>query len=150
MEDAAENRPHPQHGEEIPGHQLPGDALGMLVLAEAHLQRSRHSQAGQQLQVVAVIAVVGVGDGQVVAVGSDVFEHHQFIAVGDARNGVHQHGVDPTEHGGVGGNADGQREHRDEREAGASPGHAKAVAQVLEKGPHDVYWAIAVPTPESV
>jgi hypothetical protein len=138
-EEPAEDWPDAEHGEVIPGDQLAADALGMLVVAEAHRFRPRYGQAGEQLQVVAVIAVVGVGDGQVVAVGRDALERYQLIAVGDAGDGVHQRGVDPTEHGGVGGDADGQREHRDQGEAGASPGHAKAIAQVLEEGPHGAY-----------
>jgi hypothetical protein len=81
--------------------------------------------------VVAVIAIVGIGVRNEFAVGSGGFERHQAIAVGHAGQRVQQNHLDPTEDGGVGGDADGQREHGDQREAGALAQHAQTIANVL-------------------
>ncbi len=75
VEEPAKDGPDPEHREEIPGNQLAADALGMLVLTEAHRFRPGHGQAGEQLQVVAIVPVVGVGDGGQVLAGGATFSN---------------------------------------------------------------------------
>ena len=49
--------------------------------------------------------------------------------------GLSKRGVDEAEDGGVGADAERQREHGDGREPGALGQHAQAVAQILKHGP---------------
>jgi hypothetical protein len=45
--------------------------------------------------------------------------------------------VNPTENRGIGGDAGGQRQYRDQSEAGAPQGHAETETEILDEGSHD-------------
>jgi hypothetical protein len=49
----------------------------------------------------------------------------------NAGNGIEQRRVDPTKDGAAGGNAQSQREYRDERKSGRTPQLTQRVAQVM-------------------
>src|SRR2546430_897970 len=55
------------------------------------------------------------------------------------RQRLEQHGVDRAEDGGIGADAEREREHGDEREAGASREGADRVPEILEQGVHHSY-----------
>jgi hypothetical protein len=55
-----------------------------------------------------------------------------MVAIGHTRQGVQQHHLNPTEDGGIGGDADCQREHGHQGESGASAQNAKAITKVLK------------------
>jgi hypothetical protein len=135
-EDAARQRMHAQHGEIVPRHQFAPHALALVVVANAQRPRLRHSQTGEQRQVVAVVAVIRVRSGEVVAVGSYRFERSQFIAVRYAGKRPHQHRIDPTENRGVGGNSNSQRQHRQKSEPRLAQRDTKSIAEILQQGSH--------------
>jgi hypothetical protein len=73
--------------------------------------------------VVAIIPIVRIGGCNSLAIGSRTFKRHHFSAVCNTWKRPQQNGVDPTENGSVGSNADGQRENRGECQTRAFEGN---------------------------
>jgi len=95
-------------------------------------------EPGNEAQVVAVIAVIGVRGGGEFAIGRDGFERRQFPALGRTWYGMDENAVDPTKDRSVGGDAYGQGEHGNQREARAAQQHAGAIVEVLGQSGHGI------------
>ena len=57
----------------------------------------------------------------------------EVAGVPHARNGIEQCGTDPTKDGAVGGDAEGESQHRHQRKAGRLQEHAQGVTDVLNQ-----------------
>jgi hypothetical protein len=69
--------------------------------------------------------------------GIPVLDRHQAVRLGVAQR-PEQHRIDGAEDGGVGPDAEGEREHDDQGESGTLEQAADAVPEVLQQGIHDV------------
>ena len=96
-------------------------ALRSSVGADAQRREASEGDSGDQLQIVAVVAVVEIGRvDQVLPGGGHGLNEGEFVRIADAREGVQQDGIDPTEHRRVYRNAQAEREDGDGREPGAA------------------------------
>src|SRR4051812_38941144 len=86
--------------------------------------------------MIAKVAVVGITVGDEFPVRSGAFEGHEFAASGYSGERAQQRRLNPTENGSVGGNADCQRDHGHQREAGALTQHSETKTNVLDKAGH--------------
>ena len=122
-----------EDGEEVSRNQFTPDALGVVLLADAEGRGSSHRDAVEEFEMVAEIAVVGVGVGHDLAVRCDRLERNQAAGIGDTGKRAHEDSVDPTKDRRGGADADGERDHCDGREGGISRHHAQAIAKVLHE-----------------
>ena len=127
-EESAGSGFYSQHGKIVSRYEFAPDPLGMVFVADAQGIGFGDGEAGEQFQMVAVILVVGIGASHELAVGRLALKGQELAAVGDARDGAQQYGVDPTENGGAGRYADRQGEHGDQGEARVLERHTEAEA----------------------
>ncbi len=128
---------HAEHVEVIGSGQSPINALGLVGAGKGHEIVVVGKEAGEALRMVTEIQVIKIRErGSGVLAPFSPHHRDQIAGVGDSRNGVEQSGVDPTEDGAVGANAERQRQYGDGGEAGILRQHAQAEFQVLEKSIH--------------
>jgi len=77
----SEFRLHAEHREVVAGNQLAPNALGTIIQAYAEVRRSCDQQAGEVRQVVAVIPVRRIRDGQMIPVRGNRLKANQFLGV---------------------------------------------------------------------
>jgi hypothetical protein len=63
VEEASHDRPHAQDLEEVPGHELAPDPLGLSPVREAEAHGIAGDHAREDLRLVAQVAVHGIGEG---------------------------------------------------------------------------------------
>jgi len=97
----------------------------------------RHSLEGPVLR--APVDEVGSGGGKPGKPlrGVDRDDHHQAIGIGEGER-AQEDGVDDAEDGGVGTDAQRQRQHRHRGEAGTLDQRPQPIAQILKNGVHGV------------
>ena len=134
-EGAAQQRLDAQHVEEIGRDHGGLHALGGVLPDEQKVHGVMLHDAGQGVVAVAVIVDFLHGEGQIVDVrlAELLMKHHQVAAVA-IRQGAQQHAVHHAENGGVGADAESQRENCGMPEKpGILQQHANAIADVLQQ-----------------
>ncbi len=134
--DAAQHRLHPKHCEVVARNQLTPHPFDALAIAQAQRPRLGHRQAIQQGQVCAVVAVIFVRGGYILAARRQRLERGQRARVRHSRDRAQQHTVDPAEDGGIGRNPDRQREHRHQGKCRALERDANCIPKVLNYSAH--------------
>jgi hypothetical protein len=86
-EHATERRCHAQDLEVVPGDEFAPYGLGMLRVAEAEHLLAVDRQPGERFQVLAILAIIDIGDlvSSVRGFGSYDFQHRQLVAVAGTR-----------------------------------------------------------------
>ena len=121
QERAAQHRLDLQEIEVVRRHELRPGARGLPVGAEAQRREAAEGDARDQLQVVAVIAVVEIGRvDQKLAGRCHRLDEGEAPGIADAGERVQQDAVDPAEHRRVDGDAQAERQHGDRGEPGAA------------------------------
>src|SRR5579862_4079897 len=137
QEEAPQQRLHSHDVEVIAGNQLSPDALGVFSFPEAQ----RVVLIGQgnrgKLQIVPVVAKVGIGDVEALVVRLFRLEYVKPVAVAGPGQRAQQNHVEPAKDDSADGDSQGQRKDRSGRESRFGTQAAKTVAQVLKKIPHN-------------
>src|SRR5208282_2845301 len=134
-ETTAESRVHTEHVEVIRRGQSSINPLRLVGAGKGDEIVVVRQEAGEALSMVTDIQVIKIRERRS-GVLTRFSPHHrdQVAGVGHSGDGVEQGGVDPTEDGAVGANAQRQGQYRDRRKAGALRQHAQAELQVLNQG----------------
>jgi hypothetical protein len=134
QEPAAECRPCAKDGEIVARHHLRRDLLRLGAAAPVDLREGKRRHPGEHLVLVANVLVVEMGEGESARIALIDHEHrHQPIRLGDRHRLEHDR-VDHAEDGGIGADAERQRQRGDGSEGGTLREHAKAVTEILEHG----------------
>ena len=128
---APEDRVHTYGREKIRGDEARTHLLSLANASKAEVDAASNGHRGKTAIVSLPVAKIGIGDGAKFEVGF-AFVHRDELLRMRVGQRVEEHTVDNREDGSVGADAEGQREDRDEREAGIFAQHARAIAQVLQ------------------
>ncbi len=135
---ASDHRAHAEHGEQVRGHERAVESLG--ALDAAHVDRAV-VVAGEPLERALLrseLHQVGVGHPRVVDVARGMVALDDHDALGARKGQPAQHGaVDDAEHRGREPDADAEREHGDDDEAGTLAKGARGEAEIAEQSIHD-------------
>ena len=139
-EGAAHGRLHPQHGEEVAGHDLSQRALGLPLGLEAQGHRKARQHSREDRVLVAEVAVHRVGKGLIgeegAHVGTGAVEQHQLLGASDGQE-AQEDLIEEGEDRRVGADAEAQRGHHEKAEARVLAEHPERVAQVLDDSFHE-------------
>ncbi len=137
---------HPKHAEVVGGDELSGDRFGHAAAAAAQADRKgvrlKRRQVGKLGRVAAQVIEQGVGQEGPAGLQSRV--HAAVVGVAQPiellwaldRERPQQERVDQREDGGVGPQAEGQRQNADQREAGLVAAAAKGDAKIVTEPGH--------------
>ena len=132
-EDAPDRRLHAQHREEVAGHQLRVDPLGLVVDRQRRGHVAPRDDLGERGALLLEVHVHGVGVHPAPHVAAVVrpllVDLHQRAGVGD-RQAPQHHLVDQREDRGRRPDAEGEREDGDDGEQGAATEPADGIAEI--------------------
>src|SRR5262249_43114166 len=129
---AAENRVDAENVKIAGGDQSPENALGFRDAGERHVVVVIAEDSGKSLSLLAEITKVRKRKwrgGITVAIAT--IDGDKVARVSDSRNRVQQGSADPTEHSGIGGDAERQCKNDDGRESESLAEATQAVTQIL-------------------
>ena len=141
-EGSAEGRAHSQQVEVGLGDELRGDALGLIDAGERHGAGIECGHGFEGAALGAPIEVIGIGCAAALDFGAlhVAPEFHQARRFGIGQRAQND-GIDHAEDGGVGADAEGQRERGDDGEAGTLAQGARGVAQILAAALRSSEWS---------
>ena len=136
-EQASQFRAHSQHVEVVGCHRFAKHALRVIEGPDEKRQQvPRYGDSLQRLRVIAVVTVIRVGDIVAFPGSLIAFDRHEAPAGVSAGQRAEQHSMNPTEHGGIGGNPERQSKDGERAKARTTAQRAPAVAQVMPKESH--------------
>src|SRR5277367_4929635 len=128
---AAENRVDAEKIKIIGGGQGAVDALGLCGARERHVLIVIPEKPGKSLSALAEVMKIGIRKWRGGMIGAIAAHDGDKIArVSDSGNRVQQGSADPTEHSGIGGDAERQGKNDDGSKAWILPRHAEREATV--------------------
>src|SRR6516162_2634139 len=128
---AAQNRVHAENVKIIGGGQSPVNALGLRGAGERHVVVVIAEKSGKSLSALAEVTKVGIRKwrgGMIAAIAAR--DGDKVARVSDSGNRVQQGSAHPTEHSGIGGDAERQCKNDDGSKAWILPRHAEREATV--------------------
>jgi hypothetical protein len=136
-EQPSTDRRHTEHRKQVRGHRRRGEALRLSVSGEIDLTLAPGSDIAQRPRLPPVTIHFAVGHPRLIEGRPAAPDHHGAVGVAP-RQRPEQHGVHHAENGGIGADAERQRQHRNAGKTGVAAEGARAEAQVLQKGFHRV------------
>ena len=133
-EGSADQGFHAQGREEVAADPIAAGVANFASIGEIELVRAEGEDAGENILAVAHLLPNGIAP--IVPCATDHLE--QLFGVGDGE-GFEHYRIDQAEDGGVGADAEGQRQNRHGGEAGAGAEGSESVAEVLEEGVEHMY-----------
>ena len=131
---AAENRVDAENIKIISGGQGPVNALGLRDTGERHVVIVIAEKSGKSLSALAEVTKVEIRKWRGGVIGTLAAHDGDKVArVSDSRNRVQQGSADPTEHGGIGGDAERQCKNDHRRKAWILSKHASSKAEILPR-----------------
>ena len=135
---AAQRHPHTQHGEKIGVHFPQRGALGIAAGGEIHRNRRIGGQALEGAALLPPVRDVGIRTERVMDVPLVVIDANRYQPVGlGKRQRTKQHGVHGAEDGGIGANAQRQRQYRHRGDAGVLKQQPATVTEVGQNLTHN-------------
>ncbi len=134
-ERAADHRLDAEQIEEVRRHHAGVDAIGLAAVDQIEVHLVVLDQAVEDVGgALAVVEVLGDGHAGVAPPGQRrrLLDHHQPVAVLIGQR-LQQHAVDDAEDGGVGADAEAERQHRQQRVAGMAQQRPRAVLQIRQQ-----------------
>ena len=135
LEDAADERFGPHHGEEVGRDILGLDVRGVSRPGQAHIGRTVHGQLFKGMVLALPVFVVGQRDRLQIAVILLLLDGQHTVHLGYGQ-GTQNYGVHDAVAGRIGADANGQREHRGQRESRRLAQLPHRVTQILKQGVH--------------
>src|ERR1035441_10387322 len=135
-ETAPHHRVHPQRREVVGRNQLPHQQLRVAAPRQIDRQRRVQQHRREDRVVIPVILVVRIGTQQQARNPRVRGEYRRQVRRIPHRQRAQKDRVEQGENGGVGPDAESQREHGRQREAAILGQPAQAVAQIVEKPRH--------------
>jgi len=149
QEAAPERRADAEDRKEVGGDDRAAHRFALAAMVPHEIGRfaAERAHLGEDAIVVAIELVVGIRELHVAADAGAARrvvlpDLAQARGIRDGRR-LQQERVDEREDGGVGGDADGEREHRNRREAAVVDEHANRVSKIPTEGFHETPYACA-------
>ena len=138
LERPAHERRDAKHPERRRRHAQAGHALRFHIAREIEVQRLPDRGLLEGLDAAPPVLIIGSAhDIDVVGVvGGGFPQHHEALRIAKGQR-LEQQGSDDAEDGGVGADAEAEREHRDGGESRPRGQHAHGVADVAPRGGHE-------------
>ncbi len=145
-EHAAESGLDAEHREVIAGDEFGADALGLIAQADGSVGEPATENLGERRGLLLKILIDGIGMHAPSHVGSVVgtflVKHDQLVRILHGQQAEH-HLVQQREDGGIGTDAESEREHGNSREQRIAPHGAKSKTQVRQQALHGGLYGVA-------
>src|SRR5262249_48780241 len=134
LEAAAEGGAHADRVEIVPGHDLPGDALGPVARGEGGAGDLVRDEGLEERAGPAQVDEVGPRETVAAGVSADLSDENEHpILAGDQGIGAQEDPFDPARDGGIGSDPEREAEDREQRESRVPSKHAETEADVLRE-----------------